>query len=43
MVYQETGHKDWAETEQRKEQPLDSGNCAESSWLVIFLPDISIR
>jgi tetratricopeptide (TPR) repeat protein len=28
MVYQETGHKDWAETEQRKEQPLDSGNCA---------------
>jgi predicted Zn-dependent protease len=27
-VYRETGHKDWAETEQRKEQPLDSGNCA---------------
>ena len=27
-VYKETGHKDWAETEQRKEQPLDSGNCA---------------
>lgn len=29
MVYKETGHKDWAETEQRKEQPLDVGKCAE--------------
>ena len=28
IVYKETGHKDWAETEQRKEKPLDSGNCA---------------
>src|SRR5439155_20423807 len=27
-VYKEMGHKDWAETEQRKQKPLDSGNCA---------------
>jgi tetratricopeptide (TPR) repeat protein len=29
MVYKETGHKDWAETEQHKEQPLEVGNCAD--------------
>jgi len=28
IVYKETGRKDWAETEQRKEQPMDPGNCA---------------
>lgn len=27
-VYKETDHKDWAETEQRKEPRLDVGNCA---------------
>lgn len=29
MVYKETDHKDWAETEQRKEQPLAAGTCAD--------------
>jgi tetratricopeptide (TPR) repeat protein len=29
IVYQETGHKDWAETEQKKEARLGTGECAD--------------
>ena len=40
-VYKEMGHKDWAETEQRKQNRWIRAIAQESRWLVIFPQGIS--